>query len=560
MLLRRRLVAAVPLMALAASALALVGSAPAVADAALAARTDVVEVRDVDGDGLTGRGDVIRYRFTITNSGTDTVNAVALQDTRTVLGQRIPCGPATLASGATGQCTIDYTLTVLDEARGSVESSVTAVGTGPDGETVESPASTTRVPTRGTNAELTLAKAGGDLRDTDANGPDAGDTIPYSFTVTNSGNVPVLALTVDDPLIPAAQITCLRLGLDPDEQTTCTGDYLVTPADVDAGQVVNRATASAVAPDVALAGSNVATATTEVPEAVAALRLTKDAVARPGGRIDYRVVVTNTGTVPLDPVAVRDPLVPDLACGAASLAPSASTTCTGTYALTFADLRTGRVVNRATASGAGPDGLTADAAGEATTRVGPGPELVLTKAQVREGDRVRYSFRVRNDSGVPLTDLEVLDPLLEADDIAVRCERNALPVGAATRCTASGPYRVSREDRGRGSVVNVAAAIATGPSGGLVASERDTVRLPLAPESEPQPDETADPTAMESPTADVDANDADASPDNAPADAAEDDGGAVIPDTGGPALWLGLLGVLLVVGGGLALRSGRRGR
>ena len=49
-----------------------------------------------------------------------------------------------------------------------------------------------------------------------------------------------------------------------------------------------------------------------------------------GDTIAYTFVVTNTGNVTLDSVAVDDPLVGAVSCPVTTLAPGASTTCTAT--------------------------------------------------------------------------------------------------------------------------------------------------------------------------------------------------------------------------------------
>ena len=74
-----------------------------------------------------------------------------------------------------------------------------------------------------------------------------GDTIDYSYDVTNSGNVTLAEpVTIADDKTTA---TCALSGdgdLDVGETVTCTAvDYVVTQADIDNGSVTNLATASA---------------------------------------------------------------------------------------------------------------------------------------------------------------------------------------------------------------------------------------------------------------------------------------------------------------------------
>ncbi len=74
-----------------------------------------------------------------------------------------------------------------------------------------------------------------------------GETIAYSYLVTNTGNVTLASLAVNDPSLGA--VTCpapASPGLAPGASETCTADqtHTVTQADVDAGQVTDTATAT----------------------------------------------------------------------------------------------------------------------------------------------------------------------------------------------------------------------------------------------------------------------------------------------------------------------------
>lgn len=76
---------------------------------------------------------------------------------------------------------------------------------------------------------------------------DAGDTIAYTFTVTNTGNVPLTGVAVNDPALDAPA-TCLATTLAVGGSTTCTGTHTITAAEVTAGQVANTATATGTPP------------------------------------------------------------------------------------------------------------------------------------------------------------------------------------------------------------------------------------------------------------------------------------------------------------------------
>jgi uncharacterized repeat protein (TIGR01451 family) len=84
------------------------------------------------------------------------------------------------------------------------------------------------------------------------------------------------------------------------------------------------------------------------------------AATAPGDVISYTFEVTNTGNVTLTDVAVTDPIVSPITCPSGnpipSLAPGASETCTGSYAITQADIDAGVRDNTATVTATDPGG------------------------------------------------------------------------------------------------------------------------------------------------------------------------------------------------------------
>lgn len=225
------------------------------------------------------------------------------------------------------------------------------------------------------------------------NGPaaDVGDTIQYLFAVSNTGNVTMSDIEVDDPLPGVSTVVCPVDTLAPDEGMTCTASYTVTQADIDAGDSLeNVATASGVPPGgdpadpddrVSSPPSAVAVAVVDPAPALALQKLADaNGASEVGDEITYRFVVTNTGNVTLHSVAVDDPKLGSVTCPRRVLAPGESVTCTGDapYVITAADVRTGQVVNVATASAEAPGDLTSEVevlseAAVVVTRVGDLP-------------------------------------------------------------------------------------------------------------------------------------------------------------------------------------------
>src|SRR6201999_2288584 len=158
----------------------------------------------------------------------------------------VTCAAGALAPGANRICTAAaYVLTQADVDNGKVDNTATGKGTPPTGPDVtDTDSTTTPVPA---SPSIHLDKTAGAINDVDGNGPDAGDTITYSFKVTNTGNVSLNPVTVTDPKV--GTVTCTGGALAPGGNRTCSAAaYAVTQADVNAGVVNNTATAKGTPP------------------------------------------------------------------------------------------------------------------------------------------------------------------------------------------------------------------------------------------------------------------------------------------------------------------------
>src|SRR5690606_1214984 len=69
-----------------------------------------------------------------------------------------------------------------------------------------------------------------------------GETITYSFIVYNTGSVSLYNITIDDPLVPVQGGPIAMLAPGESDSTTFTAVYVITQADLDAGEVINQAT------------------------------------------------------------------------------------------------------------------------------------------------------------------------------------------------------------------------------------------------------------------------------------------------------------------------------
>ncbi|HAM45293.1 MAG TPA: hypothetical protein DCM67_09795, partial [Propionibacteriaceae bacterium] len=428
-------------------------------------------------------GDTIVYTFTVTNTGNVTVTGIGVDDPQI---DDITCAETTVAPGVATSCTGTYTLTQADIDNGSVTNTATADGTSPAGDPVSGISNTVNTNIVATPG-IDLVKTGS------ASGERAGDTVDYSFTVSNTGNVTLTDLVISDPLI--SSISCPQTQLAPTSATVCTGSYTLTQADVDAGSVHNDAEASADTPHsgtvTAADGTDVSIAPGPgldlVKQAGAVIDVDNNGVDT-GDLLPYTFTVTNTGNVTMTSVAIQDPKISDVSCPAGSLAPGETLSCTGSYPLSQADVDAGAVINSAKATALGPNAdpdlplHPVSASDSVTTPIDQHPALSLTKSSNAKGtlkvsSTVVFTFLVTNTGNVVLNDITVSDPMLKS----VSCPIQTLQPGQSTVCTGS-PYTVTAQDAAKGKLVNTAIA-STGfcPAAGCsTVSARSTVRLAVA--------------------------------------------------------------------------------
>ncbi|MFW0775834.1 DUF7507 domain-containing protein, partial [Paenarthrobacter nitroguajacolicus] len=160
-----------------------------------------------------------------------------------------PGAAGTLLPGETVSATATYAITQADINAGHVANSATTTGTPPTGTPVTPPPGETDTPlTPSSGMEFTKTADASAVGDPTK----VGDMITYTFTVKNTGNVPLTDVAVNDLMPglsalvytwPAAAGTLL-----PGETMIATATYAITQADINAGEVVNTATATGTPP------------------------------------------------------------------------------------------------------------------------------------------------------------------------------------------------------------------------------------------------------------------------------------------------------------------------
>ena len=446
-------------------------------------------------------GDTVEYEFTVTNTGNVTLTEVTLDDPLEGLSEIVfgdwPGEAGVLQPGESVTATATYTLTQADVNAGGVENTATATGTPPTGDPVTD-TDDAQVPVAQFPA-IEVEKTGG--LPEGAQGV-AGDVVQYFFTVTNTGNVTLTDVTLDDPLPGLSEIVFGTWPgdagvLQPGESVTATATYTLTQADVDAGEVANVATATGTPPN----GDPVENTDEEIVdvpqnpviEVVKSGALAEGSEGRAGDTVEYEFTITNTGNVTLTEVTLDDPLpgLSEIEFGdwpgeAGVLAPGESVTATATYTLTQADVDAGEVANVATATGTPPNGDPVENTDEEIVDVPSAPAIDLVKsggladgAQVVPGDVVEYEFTATNTGNVTLTGVSITDPMEGLSELVYTWPGEVGVLAPGESVTATATYTLTAADIDRGDVVNNATVVGTPPGGQPPVENEDDHEQPL---------------------------------------------------------------------------------
>lgn len=397
----------------------------------LTAQKTVTSVADTNGDLKDSAGDTVNFEITVSNTGEVDYESVSLSNdtltrgtdgTGATLTMTAPSTndntlDTTLAVGETWTYTASYVLTQDDIDAGGVSNIATFTGTPRNSITPESVetsstgnttigagngSATSKVITQ--DPSINGTKTAALTNDVGSDGFGVGDTVTYTVTATNTGNVTLTnvgvysdTLTQADDTAPANSLSSFTIEtngsttLAPGESVSFTATYLVDQADIDAGGLLNTATVIGTPPSGT--GNEVTDVTDDADDADGntdddktelrsiknpVLEVTKtvddaslDDGVRAGDVLVYTITAKNVGNVTLDTVTIADTLTPTGGTGI-SLTPvfdaesdagsdqkiSVGETWTWTYeyALLQSDLDAGGVANVATVSAEDPQG------------------------------------------------------------------------------------------------------------------------------------------------------------------------------------------------------------
>lgn len=183
-----------------------VQSAPATESIEKAPRAPALEL--VAAAGTPNEGDGLDFTVTVRNTGNVALAGVSLEGTSLLAGGVEGAGAfgpadpqsATIAKGETQTFTVPYTLATVDIYRAAGKDGGIAATFAAKADDGQVTGQATASATIDAAPRLEIAKAGQLVKATGntGQGAEAGDTITYTYTVSNTGNVPITGVTITD--------------------------------------------------------------------------------------------------------------------------------------------------------------------------------------------------------------------------------------------------------------------------------------------------------------------------------------------------------------------------
>jgi uncharacterized repeat protein (TIGR01451 family) len=409
---------------------------------------------------VTGAGQVVSYGFALTNLGNVTLTGITVADPKC---DAAPVGPTgdidadtALDLTETWTYTCGHTVTQAEiDAGGNLSNTVTAGSTESQPVTDILDIPITQTP------GLSIAKTSTTTAITAPN-----QVVPYTLTVTNTGNLSLTGITVTDEKCDAAPAyvsgdTSDDQMLQPTETWTYTCDHTVTPTEADAGgSLSNTVTADS-------AETEPVTDTLAIPLA-GTMSLVKSSatsgVTAAGQVVPYSFTVTSSSLLTLTGVTLTDARcdsAPVLSAGDGNgdgkLQPTETWSYTCSHTVTQPELDAGgNLTNTATADSTESPPVTARVDLPITQTRALALEKVAADSSYAEvGEIIDYSYKVTNAGNVTLT-----APITVTDDKATATcpslPTNGLPPGGFITCTSG--YTVTQAALDEGHVTNTAYA------------------------------------------------------------------------------------------------------
>lgn len=345
-------------------------------------------------------GDVITYVYTVVNSGAEDLTETSIVDSR--LGDLTADfiaangGLTTLPVGTSVTFTKTYTVTVLDKS--PLVNDVTIHATnGQVDVTSTAQASVIITPKAG----IHVVKVG------NTKTACIGDSICYTVTITNTGNVPLYNLSANDSLVGQLCGLPCKLGVG----ATATVKYSYKVKKCSANPLINCVTVKACPPCGGEVTDTSCWSVCILQPGVCITNEMNSKIACIGDKVCYTITVTNTGNTPLNNLVVNDTLLGQLCDIPCTLAVGDSVT--RTYSFIVTACTKSKLTDTATVKACTQCGSVS--ASDCWTICVSHPSISIRecvdKKTAKVGDTLTYTITVTNNGDTNLGNFKICDAL-----------------------------------------------------------------------------------------------------------------------------------------------------
>ncbi|HEY41456.1 MAG TPA: DUF11 domain-containing protein [Dehalococcoidia bacterium] len=308
-----------------------------------------------------------------------------------------------------------------------------------------------------------------------------GDTITYTYLVTNTGGTPLSDISITDDKTGSTTDNGSAV-LDIGQTWEFSATYMVSAADPNI--LVNTAVVSGTDAEGQVVTAQASASVTIIRAGMLLTKTAEPAEVYDDDTVTYTYVVTNNGNTALSGITVSDDRIWEIGSGG-ELNIGESWELTATYTVSEED--NSPLENTATASGSDALGNIVSVEASASVTI-LRPDIALTKTadadEVEEGDTITYTYTVTNPGNVPLSGIAVNDNRAGATAYQSGDSDGdgKLDVGEAWVFTAT--YTVSYSDSSP--IINVATASGSDSLGRVVTAEA-TASVDITSDEQPGP-------------------------------------------------------------------------
>ncbi|NLN94396.1 MAG: DUF11 domain-containing protein [Candidatus Hydrogenedens sp.] len=424
-------------------------------------RPGLMVIKTPDVSSLPMVGEKINYTITVENTGNVTLSDVIVRDSLTDFYYQI----SKLEPKFTETLFTSYEVTQSDAEARKVVNTVVVKGEAPNG---------TMMSTTDTSTVVFVAAAKLDVRkQADVSVISyAGDKITYTIEITNTGNLSLSNVVVEDPLTGFKETIATLL---PGSVVTRLTSLEAKQKDIDAGSLVNtvKVTGRTSSGGVVSGTDSITVDIVKDPQLSVSKTANIPTFSAVGDNIYYTIKVTNNGNVTLNNIILEDPLT-GLNRKVSTLLPGENISLETYYTVKEKDVVAGKVTNVATVTGKDPSGKSLYDTSTADVVASTAQLLSVTKsadqtALPAAGKEINYTILVKNTGDVVLSNIVVKDPLTGFNETIA-----TLAPGDKTSLETN--YAVTNKDVEKGEVVNTVTV--TGKDlGGNSVQDSDTITI-----------------------------------------------------------------------------------